>query len=72
MTASPEVIRVTSPNFQPSYAFVAVLIDKTSLPESIVKVPINKWSNSMLKEVIDKIEVNTNGIIKINWKVEKY
>ena len=40
--------------------------------ESIVKVPINKWSNSMLKEVIDKIEVNTNGIIKINWKVEKY
>ena len=25
----------------------------------------------MIKEVIEKIEVNTNGIIKINWKVEK-
>ena len=39
--------------------------------ETIVKVPINKWSNAMLKEVIEKIEVNSNGIIKINWKLEK-
>lgn len=39
--------------------------------EAIVKVPVEKWSNAMLKEVIDKIEVNTNGIIKINWKIEK-
>lgn len=39
--------------------------------EAIVKVPVEKWSNAMLKEVIEKIEVNTNGIIKINWKLEK-
>ncbi|MGM9978197.1 MAG: recombinase family protein [Clostridium sp.] len=39
--------------------------------ETIVKVPINNWSNAMIKEVIEKIEVNTNGIIKINWKIEK-
>ena len=39
--------------------------------EAIVKVPVEKWSNAMLKEVIEKIEVNTNGIIKIKWKVEK-
>ena len=39
--------------------------------EAIVKVPVEKWNNSMLKEVIEKIEVNTSGIININWKVEK-
>lgn len=39
--------------------------------ESIVKVPIENWSNSMLKEVIDKIKINTNGIISIYWKIEK-
>ena len=39
--------------------------------EAIVKVPIEKWSNAMLKEVIEKIEINTNGIIKINWKVSR-
>lgn len=39
--------------------------------EDVIKVPVEKWSNAMLKEVIEKIEVNTNGIIKINWKVEK-
>lgn len=39
--------------------------------ESIVKVPVEKWNNSMLKEVIEKIEIDTNGIININWKVEK-
>ena len=39
--------------------------------ESIVKVPVEKWNNSMLKEVVSKIEINTNGIINIEWKVEK-
>lgn len=39
--------------------------------ESIVKVPVEKWGNSMLKEVVDKIEINTNGIINIKWKIEK-
>lgn len=39
--------------------------------ESIVKVSVDKWNNSMIKEVIKKIEINTNGIINIEWKVEK-
>ena len=39
--------------------------------EAIVKIPVEKWSNAMLKEVIEKIEVNTNGIINIKWKVKK-
>ncbi|WP_288478755.1 recombinase family protein [uncultured Clostridium sp.] len=39
--------------------------------ESIVKVPVEKWSNSMIKEVIKKIEISTNGVININWKVER-
>lgn len=39
--------------------------------ESIVKVPIENWSNSMLKEIIDKIEINTNGFINIKWRIEK-
>lgn len=39
--------------------------------ESIVKVPVEKWNNSMLKEVVSKIEIKTNGIINIEWKVEK-
>lgn len=39
--------------------------------ESIVKVPIEKWNNAMLKEIINKIEIDTNGIINIDWKVEK-
>ena len=39
--------------------------------ESIVKVPVEKWNNSMIKEVIKKIEINTNGIINIEWKVER-
>ncbi|XZK75513.1 recombinase family protein [Clostridium perfringens] len=39
--------------------------------ESIVKVPVEKWSNSMIKELVKKIEISTNGIINIDWKVEK-
>lgn len=39
--------------------------------EAIVRVPVEEWNNAMLKEVIENIEINTNGIIKINWKVEK-
>lgn len=36
---------------------------------AIVKVPIEKWNNAMLKEIIERIEVDTNGIVKINWKL---
>ena len=32
---------------------------------------INAIQFKLLKEVIEKIEVNTSGIININWKVEK-
>jgi site-specific DNA recombinase len=39
--------------------------------ESIVKVPLEKWNNSMIKEVIKKIEINIKGIINIEWKVER-
>lgn len=39
--------------------------------ESIVKVSVEKWNNAMLKEVINKIEIDTNGIINIDWKVQK-
>lgn len=39
--------------------------------EKIVKVPISEWSNSMLKEVIKKIEINVDGLIYIEWNVEK-
>lgn len=39
--------------------------------ESIVQVPVEKWNNSMLKEVIKKIEINISGIINIEWKIEK-
>ncbi len=40
--------------------------------ESIIKLPMEQWSNQMLKEIIESIVVNTNGFIKINWKLEKY
>ncbi len=39
--------------------------------EKIVRVPISEWSNSMLKEVIKKIEISVDGLIYIEWNVEK-
>lgn len=39
--------------------------------ESIVKVKVEKWNNSMIKEVINKIKIDTSGLISIYWKVEK-
>ena len=37
--------------------------------ENIVGLPIDKWSNAMLKNVIDKINIDTNGIINIKWNI---
>ena len=37
----------------------------------IVSLPIEKWNNKMLKEVIDKIIVNINGTINVTWSIEK-
>ncbi|MCX0392260.1 recombinase family protein [Clostridium perfringens] len=39
--------------------------------KDIVKLPIEDWNNSMLKEVIDKIVIDINGTIKIYWSIEK-
>lgn len=37
--------------------------------ENIVGLSIEQWSNSMLKNIIDKININTNGIISIKWNI---
>ncbi|MCX0368447.1 recombinase family protein [Clostridium perfringens] len=39
--------------------------------KDIVKLPIEDWNNSMLKEAIDKIVVDVNGTIKVCWSIEK-
>ena len=37
--------------------------------ENIIGLPIEQWSNAMLKNVVDKININTNGIINIKWNI---
>lgn len=37
--------------------------------ENIIGLPIEQWNNSMLKNIIDKIYIDTNGIINIKWNI---
>lgn len=39
--------------------------------KDIVKLPIEEWKNSMLKEVIDRIVIDVNKTIKVHWSIEK-
>lgn len=45
-------------------------IEKRNI-EAIIKVPIERWNNAMFKEIIEDIEVEVSGVIKINWKLLK-
>lgn len=38
--------------------------------ESVLKIPIEQWNNSMLKTIIKKIYVNNDGTINIQWIIE--
>ena len=38
--------------------------------QSILSVPVEQWHNAMLKTIIKKIYVNTNGTINIKWIIE--
>lgn len=45
--------------------------DEIKLKKSIVDLiglPVEEWSNSAIREVVEKIEVFTNGIIKVHFK----
>lgn len=37
--------------------------------EYIIGLPIEQWSNQMLKNIIDKIYIDVNGIINIKWNI---
>lgn len=37
--------------------------------ENIIGVPVEQWNNAMLKMVIDKVYIDTNGIINIKWNL---
>lgn len=39
--------------------------------ESLVNLSVEKWSNAMLKKVIEKIYINVDGQIKINWLIKR-
>ena len=38
--------------------------------ESVLKIPVEQWNNSMLKTIIKKIYVNNDGTINIQWIIE--
>ena len=38
--------------------------------QSILSVPVEQWHNAMLKTIIKKIYLNTNGTINIKWIIE--
>lgn len=38
--------------------------------EKVLNTPIDQWNNAMLKTIVDKIYINTNGNIIINWIIE--
>ena len=44
--------------------------------ESVLKIPVEQWNNSMLKTIIKKIYINNDGTINIQWimkdKVDVY
>lgn len=38
--------------------------------ESVLKIPVEQWNNSMLKTIIKKIYINNDGTINIQWIIE--
>ena len=38
--------------------------------ESVLKIPVEQWNNSMLKTIIKKIYVNNDGTINVQWIIE--
>lgn len=38
--------------------------------ESVLKIPVKQWNNSMLKSIIKKIYINNDGTINIQWIIE--
>ncbi len=38
--------------------------------QSVLSVPVEQWNNAMLKTIIKKIYINTNGIINVKWIIE--
>lgn len=38
--------------------------------EKVLNTPVNQWNNAMLKTIVDKIYIYTNGNIIINWIIE--
>ena len=38
--------------------------------ESVLKIPVEQWNNSMLKSIIKKIYINNDGTINIQWIIE--
>ena len=38
--------------------------------QSVLSIPVEQWNNVMLKTIIKKIYINTNGIINVKWIIE--
>lgn len=38
--------------------------------ESVLKIPVEQWNNSMLKTIIKKVYINNDGTINIQWIIE--
>ena len=38
--------------------------------QSVLSIPVEQWNNAMLKTIIKKIYINTNGIINVKWIIE--
>lgn len=37
--------------------------------EAVIKIPMDQWNNQMLKTIVNKIYIDTNGIINIKWNL---